>query len=212
MLACFRPGEEAGTAVWDLLLGHTTPSGRLAQAWPRSAGFVHSQASPWFAKRQGDFDFEPNARDGPGAPRHAWAALFPFGFGLSYTSFALSVPVLASAATVRATDAGTSIVEVRVRVTNTGAAPGKTVVAVFHSKPLSRFVRFHNMLAAWVKTATLAPGAAANVTVRFPVSSLSTYNMTVGDQAVELGVYNLTVGQDSATAGSGAPLQLSVIL
>lgn len=64
VLAMFRPGEEGGPAAWDLLLGKQSPSGRLAQAWPRSAGQVHSSASPWFHKRQGGFDREP-WRGGP---------------------------------------------------------------------------------------------------------------------------------------------------
>lgn len=46
IMAAWRPGEEGGPAIWDLLLGNVSPSGRLAQAWPRSAGYVHSQVSP----------------------------------------------------------------------------------------------------------------------------------------------------------------------
>ena len=57
VLAAWRPGEEGGPAIWELLLGDHSPSGRLAQAWPRSAGYVHSQAArPLFAPRQPSLD------------------------------------------------------------------------------------------------------------------------------------------------------------
>lgn len=47
-LAAWRPGEEGGTAVVNLLLGDVNPSGKLAQAWQRSAGYIHSPTSPWY--------------------------------------------------------------------------------------------------------------------------------------------------------------------
>ena len=82
VLAAWRPGEQGGPAIWEILLGHKNPSGRLSQAWPVSAGFVHSQASPWFSKRQGDFDHEAY-RGGPSQQpgkkqTYDWEALFPF--------------------------------------------------------------------------------------------------------------------------------------
>ena len=82
VLAAWRPGEQGGPAIWEILLGRTNPSGRLSQAWPVSAGFVHSQASPWFSKRQGDFDHEAY-RGGPSQQpgkkqTYDWEALFPF--------------------------------------------------------------------------------------------------------------------------------------
>ena len=85
VLAAWRPGEQGGPAIWELLLGKQSPSGRLSQAWPRSAGYVHSQASPWFSKRQGDFDHE-TYRGGPSQQsgnkqKYDWAPLFAFGHG-----------------------------------------------------------------------------------------------------------------------------------
>ena len=87
VLAAWRPGEEGGPGIWELLLGKQSPSGRLSQAWPISSGYVHSQSSPWFSKRQGDFDHEtyrggPSQQPGNGQ-KYPWQAMFPFGFGLS---------------------------------------------------------------------------------------------------------------------------------
>ena len=55
VLATWRPGCEGGNAIWDMLSGRVSPSGRLAQSWVRRVGQVKSQASPWFSAIQGDF-------------------------------------------------------------------------------------------------------------------------------------------------------------
>ena len=54
VLSVWRPGEEGGDAVADILLGAVQPAGRLAQPWPRSVGYVHSRAAPWWNLHQGD--------------------------------------------------------------------------------------------------------------------------------------------------------------
>lgn len=87
VLAAWRPGEEGGPGIWEILLGKQSPSGRLSQAWPISSGYVHSQSSPWFAKRQGDFDHETyrggTSQQTGAKQRYPWQAMFPFGHGLS---------------------------------------------------------------------------------------------------------------------------------
>ena len=83
MLAAWRPGEEGGTAIVNLLLGHVNPSGKLAQAWQRSSGYIHSPTSPWFQPHSsmtqgryfGNGDLTP------------LEPLFAFGHGLSYSEF-----------------------------------------------------------------------------------------------------------------------------
>jgi beta-glucosidase len=210
VLATWRPGEEGGPAVLDLLTGKVNPSGRLAQAWPRSAGFVHSQTSPWFSKRQGDFDHVDYARDGPNLPHHSQTPLFPFGFGMSFSSFNVtgnSARILPSAA------GDVPVVEMLSTVHNTGTVAGKTVVAVYQSKsgsPRSKFVRYHKMLAAWVKTPVLAAGATQQVTVRFPLSVMSVYNTSSKQQEVELGEYTLTASQDSSARSNAHSVVLVV--
>jgi hypothetical protein len=53
VVAAWRPGAQGGPALWSLLTGQENFSGKLAQAWPRSTAWVHSQANPWFTKRRG---------------------------------------------------------------------------------------------------------------------------------------------------------------
>jgi beta-glucosidase len=55
VLSIWRPGQEGGDAVVDMVLGLVQPGGRLAQPWPRSVGYVHSRVAPWWNLHQGDY-------------------------------------------------------------------------------------------------------------------------------------------------------------
>eukprot|EP01043_Picozoa_sp_COSAG02_P031009 COSAG02_NODE_2005_length_10124_cov_15.739386_2_plen_243_part_00 len=216
VLATWRPGQEGGNAIWQLLLGKESPSGRLSQAWPRSAGYVHSQASPWFSKRQGDFD-QGSYRGGPSQQPglkqdYPWEPLFPFGHGLQYTSFNLSIAQTSPESAVRQQQdkadalalhsiaspfSSIGTLNVSVSVVNTGAMPSKTVVALYYSKPLSSFVRYHKMLGTFAKTPLLKPGDTTTMTLTMPIAKLSAFDTKAGEQRVEPGAYTLTIGQDS---------------
>lgn len=82
LLAAWRPGEEGGAAVWDILRGAVNPSGRLTQSWLRNAGAVRGPSSPWFQPRINGLQLAYVTE--PTTP------LFPFGFGLSYFSPSLA--------------------------------------------------------------------------------------------------------------------------
>ena len=62
LLAAWRPGEEGGNAVWDILRGVVSPSGRLTQNWLRNVGSVRGPASPWFQPRANGL--QASLRDG----------------------------------------------------------------------------------------------------------------------------------------------------
>lgn len=128
-----------------------------------------------------------------------------------YTSFNLSItgtsppsivqrhgePEGIAVGSVAAPFSTTDSLNVSVSVANTGAMDGKTVVAVYFSKPLSSFVRYHKMLAVFAKTPLIKAGAATTVTLTMPIKKLSAFNIKEGEQWVESGEYTLTVGQDS---------------
>ena len=61
VVAAWRPGAQAGPALWSLLTGEENFSGKLAQGWVQGAGWIHSQGNPWFHKRRGDC--EPHHRN-----------------------------------------------------------------------------------------------------------------------------------------------------
>ena len=125
------------------------------------------------------------------------------GHGLSYTSFNLSIASTSPALELlqdRASPRTLSPIEtmnISVTVANTGAHDGRTTVAVYFSKPLSKFVRYHKMLGAFAKTPVIKAGASATVALTLPMSKLSAYDLKTKAQKVEAGVYLLTVGQDS---------------
>ena len=180
----------------DVLTGRVPPSGRLAQAWVRSVGQVKSEASPWYHELRGDFgevDYNGDLKSlGYDNGEVSWAPAWPFGAGLSYTSWAAA---LGGAAV----DAGQLVV--RVNLTNTGAVASKQVVGVYFSRPLSAFVRHRQRLFAFAKTpAPVAPGATVTLAIGAPVASLASYDAAARASLVEPGVYTLTVGFDSVTA------------
>jgi beta-glucosidase len=129
IIAAWRPAAEGGNALWDLLSGRQSPSGRLAQAWVRRVGQVKSQASPWFSLKQGDFDQVDYNGDvmalGVNDARSSWSPAWPFGFGLSYSTATL---MLVSAT---ATAEGVQTV---VTVRNAGAATSRFVVGVYYAR------------------------------------------------------------------------------
>lgn len=90
LLAAWRPGEAGGEAIVRLLLGEANPSAKLAQAWQRHAGYLHSPTSPWFQPHSSmkPGKYFPNGDQTPLAP------LFPFGYGLSCAQNASEPPCL----------------------------------------------------------------------------------------------------------------------
>ena len=199
VLAAWRPGCEGGSAIWDLLTGAVAPSGRLAQSWVRRVGQVKSQASPWYSALQGDFDQVGYNGDlmssGGDGELSSWQPQWPFGFGLSYTAFAvapLGVGVQGSA------------VVASCNVTNVGAAAAKQVVGLYYSRPVSSFVRNHRYLLAFGKTAVLAPGESATLALSAPLAALASYDPRQGASVVEKGVYTVTFQTDSVTIQGNA--------
>lgn len=156
---------------------------------------MHSQANPWFHKRRGDYD-ESNYANGD-----RYTPLFPFGYGLSYTTFNCSIPAtggLEPAMLVEPTAADN--VTVTVMITNTGRVAGLATVGVYFRLGLSRFVRFHKMLAGFAKLERpLEPGQTMSLAVAFSAEALGTWDPAVKAYFFECGEYELVVGEDSVT-------------
>ena len=114
-----------------------------------------------------------------------------------YTSFNLSIAATSPRLLASMPLSPTDTLNVTVTVTNTGKADGKTVAAIYFSKPLSKFVRYHKMLGSFAKTPLIKAGGSIAVTLAMPMSAMSAYNLKMQDQQVEPGEYLLTLGQDS---------------
>ena len=183
ILECWYPGQEGGTAVADVLFGDVNPGGKLPITFPRSVGQIPAY-----------YYHKPSARRG-----YLFTSaepLFPFGHGLSYTTFAYSNLRLSSDGIT----AG-EIATVSVDVTNTGERVGDEVVQLYVHDLLSTTVTRPVKLLKGFQRITLQPGECQ--TVSFPVSR---EQLEFLDEAmkrtVEPGQFELMVGSSSKTTQS----------
>ncbi|MEU1526637.1 glycoside hydrolase family 3 C-terminal domain-containing protein [Nocardia rhamnosiphila] len=179
-------GQAAGGAVADLLFGIAAPTGRLTETIPLRLADVPAYDN--FPGEQG------HVRYGEGIfvgyrwyDRRELEVSFPFGHGLTYTTFAYAEPHAVSDA---------DGVTVTVRVTNTGARAGREVVQVYTSPVTSSMSRPPRELGGFA-TVELDPGAADEVTVRIPRREFARWHEPAGRWIVEGGDYILFIGRSS---------------
>jgi len=170
-------GQETGNAVADVLFGRVDPGGKLPVSIARSVGQL-----PIFYNRK------PTARRG--YLFDTTAPLYPFGYGLSYTSFDVSAPRLARS-TIRANEP----VAVSVDVTNTGARAGDEVVQLYLrddeasvTRPVLELKRFQRV--------RLAPGERRTVTFTLQPDDLALWNVAM-KRVVEPGTFTVSAGPNS---------------
>jgi len=178
ILEAWYPGQAGGTAVAETLFGDYDPGGRLPIT------FYHS------VKDLPPFD--SYAMAGRTYRYYDGAPLYPFGYGLSYTTFAYS-NLRTSTDTLGANDT----VTVRVDVRNTGTRAGDEVVQLYVSHPHSMVTRAREDLRGFQRV-TLQPGQARTVTMRVPASSLAYWNPNSQRWVVEHEPVELRVGASSA--------------
>jgi beta-glucosidase len=190
MLETWFSGTEGGNAIADVLFGDVNPSGKLTMSFPRSVGQIPIYYNHLNTGRP--FDPEhPNKY----TSRYFDAtngALFPFGFGLSYTTFALSNLRLSAKTMTK----GGSILA-RVNVKNTGKRTGETVVQLYLqdvSASLSRPIR---ELKNFTKL-ELKPGESRDVVFNIPEEDLKFFNSDL-KWADEPGEFRVFAGLDSST-------------
>lgn len=196
ILLLSQPGIAVGDAFADVLLGKAAPSGKLTATWAAANDY----AGP------GDFACPDDTLYREGiyvGYRYFDAAgktpLFPFGYGLSYTTFALR----AGAVTVHG-----ARVCVQATVTNTGARPGRQVTQLYLRKPAGALDEPARELAAYQKTRTLAPGESETLTLAFDLPELAAYDAAAGAWVLEAGTYWLYLGTDSRDAALCGALAL----
>ena len=212
MLLMSQAGQESGNAVTDVLSGKVTPSGRLTDSWASSYGYYPASAT--FGGNDGNTTTESYdegiyvgyryfdsffKRIKPSDP--ASVVTYPFGYGLSYTGFAVkTLGVTADPKTVT----------VQARVTNTGRTyTGKDVVQVYFSAPTGRLDKPYQQLAGYAKTGDLAPGASQTVSVRFSTTDMASYDSAKAAYVMEAGNYVIRVGESSRATHVVAKLRLA---
>ncbi|WP_344151505.1 glycoside hydrolase family 3 C-terminal domain-containing protein [Kribbella yunnanensis] len=191
ILEAWLPGEQGAQAVADVLTGAVDPSGRLPITVPRSVGQL-----PMYYNSKGARARAGTYVDIPSTP------LYPFGHGLSYTSFALS-NVRLSADRIT----GTGRTEIRAEVRNTGQRTGTAVVQLYVTDDESSVVVPEIQLRGFAKV-SLAPGAHASIKIPVRADDLALIDAGL-DRVVEPGTFTLRVGTSAAALPH--TLQLTVI-
>jgi beta-glucosidase len=183
VVMAWLPGQEGAAAVADVLSGDTNPGGRLPLSYPRAVGqlpvFYAHKASGGRSHPVGDY-VDQSA-----------SALYPFGHGLSYTTFELTEPRIAEE-TVRWNDE----LVVEARVTNTGRRAGDEVVQLYTRDPQASVTRPERELKSFLRL-TLEPGETRRITFRVPVGQLGFYDRDL-TYVVEPGAIEVFLGRSSA--------------
>jgi beta-glucosidase len=209
VLYAWQGGQEGGNGVCDVLMGRVNPCGKLADTiaariedYPSDANFGNEvrnfyQEDIYVGYRY----FETFAKD---------KVHYPFGYGLSYTTFEI--------AGTPASVSGTEI-SVKATVTNTGSRAGKEVVQVYVEAPCGTLGKPARVLAGFAKTKELAPGAIEELSITIPKSAFASYDDDgkSGHKSafvLEEGTYGIYLGSDVRSAkqcGSYEESELRII-
>jgi len=189
-------GAETGNVLADLMLGNSSPSGRLASTW---FAWKDHPAAGEFGDR-----YDTRYKEGVYVGYRYFDSagvepLFPFGYGLGYTEFALSF--------VGAAAEG-GVVSVGVSVKNTGARSGREVVQLYFSAPPGRLDKPYQALAAFEKTKELKPGEEQELKLSFDMRGIASYDEERAAWVLEPGDYVLRVGDSSRNTQAAAVIRL----
>lgn len=219
------PGEQGATALADILVGKLSPSGKLTSTivrkyedHPASAHFSYDKEKPETILTYENYGLDKEKNGSVGykmSPVSVYEEgiyagyryfdsydvqpLYPFGFGLSYTTFAFNDMTVA---------AESKDVLVTVTVQNTGKYAGKEVVQVYVSAPAGKLDQPYQQLKGYAKTSALAPGASETVTVKIPVESLASYDEEKAQYILEPGMYIVRVGNSSRSTHVAGKLEI----
>ncbi len=191
VLEAWMTGQAGGGAMADVLFGVVTPSGKLAETFPNR--ITDTPAYLNFPGENGRVRYGEglfigyryyDAKDAP--------VLFPFGHGLSYTTFAYADPQV-SAATFKDVDG----LAVAVDVTNTGNVPGQEIVQVYVHDRQSRLVRPPKELKGFAKVA-LQPGETQKVTIQLDRRAFAYYDPAYRQWITEDGEFDILIGASAA--------------
>jgi beta-glucosidase len=194
MLEAWYGGTEGGNAVADILFGDYNPSGKLPMSFPRSVGQIPTYYSHLNTGRPYDPE-KPNKYTSRYFDE-ANGPLYPFGYGLSYTTFKVGDVKLSAPGMKR-----DGKVEASVTVTNTGDRAGETVVQMYLQDVTASMSRPVKELKGFKKVA-LKAGESQTVSFPIDISALKFWNAKMKYDA-EPGKFNVFIGLDSARVQQG---------
>ncbi|MBR4924708.1 MAG: glycoside hydrolase family 3 C-terminal domain-containing protein [Prevotella sp.] len=194
ILHTWLPGQEAGNSIADVLTGKVCPSGKLPftiarryDEYPSANNFPQTGGDPATVDYQEDVYVGYRHFDA-----RAIKPLYPFGYGLSYTTFTYG--------NMKVSIDGESVI-VSLTVKNTGKQSGKETVQVYVSAPEDGLKKPVKELRAFAKTKTLKPGEKQVLTMRFSRSDLASWNSDLHKWVVAPGRYTVFAAASASAEG-----------
>ena len=205
IVCAWQPGEEGGNSVADIITGKVNPSGKLTMTWPLAAtdhpstknfpglvDFYSYQVMRSGGREMPNYDYTNHDEDIYVGYRYFDTfnkdVSYPFGFGLSYTTFAYSKP---------AVKVSGDFLSVTVTVKNTGSVSGKEIAQVYVTAPNGQLEKPAQELKAFAKTRELQPGESQTLTMQIPVRMLASFDEQGSQWLTEAGNYTFKIGSSS---------------
>ena len=216
ILCAWQPGMEGGNSIADILTGKVNPSGKLTMTWPiaatdhaSTANFPGTMDFYSFKDRRHNslpnYDYTNHEEDIYVGYRYfdtfQKEVAYPFGFGLSYTTFAFT--------NLKVKQLNKEKVQVTVTVKNTGSVSGKEVAQVYLRAPKGQLEKPMQELKGFAKTRELKPGESQTLTIDIPVRLLASFDEAGSRWWLEAGDYTIAVGNSSRDIAVTAPLKLA---
>ena len=216
LMYVWQGGQAGGLGTADVLTGKVAPSGKLTDtvAYTLEDYPAHKNyGNPEHVSYEEDIYvgyryFETAAKD---------KVLYPFGYGLSYTTFTISAEGKAVPATAAGSASGSfaepPVIELTATVTNTGKLPGKETVQIYASLPQGKLGKPARTLVAFQKTHLLAPGETQKLAFSIDTKTLASFDDTgaTGNEScfvLESGLYTIFAGADVRSAKKAAEFTL----
>ena len=205
ILVAWQPGMEGGNAVADVLTGKANPSGKLTMTWPVAATdhpstknfplgydmYTYTNMEGWNAPIP-FVDYVNHEEDIYVGYRYfdtfQHEVAYPFGYGLSYTTFQFSKP---------AVKVQGDVVTISVTVTNTGTVSGKEVAQVYVAAPQGTIQKPVHELKTFAKTRQLLPGESETLKMQIAVRDLASFDEANSQWLAEAGSYQFCIGSSS---------------
>lgn len=214
ILLAWQPGQEGGYSVADVLTGKAYPSGKLSMTWPdnlidlpSSLNYPNIRQTAPRGRGNNKVEFQDYTKHVEGINvgyryfvSSGKPVSYPFGFGLSYTTFDYSKPV------VKSTKEGLTA---SITITNTGKSVGKEVVQLYVSAPAGGLDKPARELKAFAKTRELQPGQSETLTMTLSYYDLASYNEATQSWETAPGKYTIGFGANVDDIRATAPYNLT---
>ena len=205
ILCAWQPGEEGGNSVADILTGKVNPSGKLTMTWPIAA--TDHPSTKNFPGNLDFYTYETMKANGMEVPGHDYTnheediyvgyryfdsfnknVAYPFGYGLSYTTFEYSKP---------AVKVNGDKITVQVTIKNSGKVAGKEIAQVYVAAPKGTIEKPQHELKGFAKTRELKPGESQTLSIQMEKRDLASFDEANSRWLAEAGAYTFEIGASS---------------